>query len=66
VFTSSKSFLLGLLNILLNNLLINAINYNLEKGGTIKVELNENYFSIENTSNQKKIDKQFIFERFTK
>ena len=55
-----------LLNILLNNLLINAINYNLEKGGTIKVELNENYFSIENTSNQKKIDKQFIFERFTK
>jgi hypothetical protein len=55
-----------LFNILLNNLFINAIKYNLDEGGTIKVVVNNDSFSIENTSSIEKIDKRFIFERFTK
>ncbi len=55
-----------LLTILLNNLFINAIKYNLDNGGVIKVVIDENSFSIENTSAIDKIDKQFIFERFNK
>ena len=53
-------------NILFNNLFINAIKYNLESGGTIKINLDNDSFSIENTSDRDKIDKQFLFERFTK
>jgi signal transduction histidine kinase len=55
-----------LLTILLNNLLINAIKYNLEKEGLIKITLDEDFFSIENTSFQDKIDKQMLFNRFNK
>lgn len=55
-----------LLTILLNNLFINAIKYNLEEGGTIKITVDENSFSVENTSPRDKIDRQFIFERFNK
>jgi signal transduction histidine kinase len=53
-------------NILFNNLFINAIKYNLENGGTLKITLDDDSFSIENTSDRAKIDKQFLFERFTK
>ena len=55
-----------LLTILLNNLFINAIKYNLEENGTIKVIVEEDSFSVENTSFKDKIDKQFLFERFNK
>ncbi len=52
-------------NILFNNLFINAIKYNLEEGGTIKIVIEDDSFSIENTSEREKIEKQFLFERFT-
>lgn len=55
-----------LLTILLNNLFINAIKYNLEENGTIKITLDEDSFSFENTSISDKIDKQFLFDRFNK
>jgi signal transduction histidine kinase len=55
-----------LLTILLNNLFINAIKYNLEDDGQIRITVDENSFTIENTSPIEKIDKQFIFERFKK
>lgn len=55
-----------LLTILLNNLCINAIKYNLEEGGTIKITVDEDSFSVENTSYIDKIDRQFLFDRFNK
>lgn len=55
-----------LLTILLNNLFINAIKYNLDKEGFIKITLDEDCFSIENTSSQDKIDRQMLFNRFNK
>jgi signal transduction histidine kinase len=55
-----------LLTILLNNLFINAIKYNLENGGSIKIQVDETAFSVENTSPADKINRQFIFERFNK
>ncbi len=55
-----------LLTILLNNLFINAIKYNLEEKGSIKITLNEDSFSVENQSPSDKIDKQFLFDRFNK
>lgn len=55
-----------LLTILLNNLFINAIKYNLEDGGTIRIMVDENSLTIENSSPLEKIDKQFMFERFKK
>jgi signal transduction histidine kinase len=55
-----------LLTILLNNLFINAIKYNLENSGSIKIQVDETAFSVENTSPADKINRQFIFERFNK
>lgn len=55
-----------LITILLNNLFINAIKYNLEENGIIKVTVDEDSFSVENTSSADKIDKQFLFDRFNK
>lgn len=55
-----------LLTILLNNLFINAVKYNVESGGIIKITVDENSFSVENTSPAEKINRQFIFERFNK
>ena len=55
-----------LLPILLNNLFINAIKYNLEEDGFIKIIIDENSFSVENASPHNKIERQFIFERFNK
>ncbi len=56
----------NLLTILLNNLLINAIKYNLEEHGTIKITVDEDSFSVENTSYIDKINRQFLFDRFNK
>jgi signal transduction histidine kinase len=55
-----------LLTILLNNLFINAIKYNWEENGTIKITVDEDSFTVENTSYADKIDKQFLFDRFNK
>lgn len=55
-----------LLTILLNNLFINAIKYNLEKNGTIKITVDDDSFTVENTSSVEKIGKQFLFDRFNK
>jgi signal transduction histidine kinase len=55
-----------LLTILLNNLFINAIKYNLEQHGKIKITVDEDSFTVENTSAVEKINKQFLFERFNK
>lgn len=55
-----------LLDILLNNLMINAIKYNLDQFGEINFRLTEHTLTIENTSDIGKIEKQFLFERFTK
>ncbi len=55
-----------LLTILLNNLFINAIKYNLPDNGIIKITVDESTFSVENTSPVEKINRQFIFERFNK
>ncbi|MCZ8284929.1 MAG: HAMP domain-containing sensor histidine kinase [Bacteroidia bacterium] len=55
-----------LLTILLNNLFINAIKYNIADQGCIRIMIDENSFAIENSSPLEKIDKQFMFERFKK
>jgi signal transduction histidine kinase len=55
-----------LLTILLNNLFINAIKYNLEKNGTLKITLDEDSITVENTSYIDKINRQFLFDRFNK
>jgi signal transduction histidine kinase len=55
-----------LLNILINNLWINAIKYNIDEGGFIKLTIDNESFSIENTSSLPKIEKHVIFERFKK
>ncbi len=55
-----------LFDILLNNLMINAIKYNLETNGEIIISLDEHTLTIENTSDIDKIEKEFLFERFTK
>jgi signal transduction histidine kinase len=55
-----------LFDILLNNLMINAIKYNLELDGVIIIRLDEHTLTIENTSDIGKIEKEFLFERFTK
>jgi signal transduction histidine kinase len=55
-----------LLSILLNNLCINAIKYNLEEGGVIKITVDKDSFSVENTSYIDKINRQFLFDRFNK
>lgn len=55
-----------LLTILLNNLFINAIKYNLEENGIIRITVDEDSFTVENTSYVDKIDKQFLFDRFNK
>jgi signal transduction histidine kinase len=56
----------NLLTILLNNLLINAVKYNLETNGLIRITIDDDSFSIENSSKFDKIDKQFLFDRFNK
>ncbi len=55
----------NLADILISNLLTNAIKYN-HDGGKIVVELNEHYLIISNSGEQLKIDSDKIFERFLK
>lgn len=55
-----------LLTILLNNLLINAIKYNPETGGSIKITIEDNTFTVENLSTVDKINREYLFERFNK
>ncbi|MBC7695510.1 MAG: HAMP domain-containing histidine kinase [Burkholderiales bacterium] len=55
-----------LMTILLNNLFINAIKYNLKENGVIRITVDEDSFTVENTSYIEKIDKQFLFDRFNK
>ncbi len=55
----------NLADILVSNLLTNAIKYNFP-GGKIVVELNQHYLIISNTGEQLKIDSEKIFERFRK
>jgi signal transduction histidine kinase len=55
-----------LFDILLNNLMINAIKYNLDPHGEIIIRLDEHTLTIENTSDIEKIEKHFLFERSTK
>ncbi len=54
-----------LLDVLLNNLLGNAIKYNLI-GGKLHVELNERKLLIKNTGNQLIVPTEQLFERFQK
>jgi len=65
--TQNKKYINPILfDILLNNLMINAIKYNLDQDGKIIIRLDEHTLTIENTSNIGKIEKKFLFERFTK
>jgi signal transduction histidine kinase len=54
-----------LADILLNNLLSNAIRHNV-KGGQINIELNATHLLIENTGPYSPLDETKIFERFEK
>jgi signal transduction histidine kinase len=54
-----------LIDILLSNLISNAIRHNY-KGGEITVVLDENMLSIENTGDSESLDPHKIFERFQK
>jgi len=53
-----------LLNMLFNNLFINAIKYNLPTDGMIDITLNENSIVIKNSGISTPIDKENIFSRF--
>ena len=53
-----------LIEILLNNLLLNAIRHNLQKG-TISISLNENVLNISNSGNSE-LNKSTLFRRFAK
>jgi signal transduction histidine kinase len=54
-----------LIDILLNNLLSNAIRHNIT-GGQLRLELNAQRFVISNTSNSEALNETLIFERFQK
>ena len=54
-----------LAEILIVNLLINAIKHNIEKG-SITIELNKNHLSIANTGKTLNADPAIYFERFKK
>lgn len=53
-----------LLNVLLNNLIINAIKHNLPEKGFINIILNQQGLSIKNSALNNKIDEKHLFERF--
>ena len=54
-----------LADIMINNLLSNAINHNV-RGGIIRVELNAGYFKICNTGESNKFPDETIFNRFVR
>lgn len=55
----------NLTEIMFSNLLLNAVQHNVEKG-TVTVELTSKNVSISNTSNSHKISKEKLFNRFAK
>lgn len=55
----------GLTEILINNLFLNAIRHNIEKGKII-IKLEANCFSIANTGAGRALDSHSVFERFKK
>lgn len=54
-----------LAEVLINNLLSNAINHNIE-GGIIQISVNENELKICNSGEINSLQDEFIFKRFTK
>lgn len=50
---------------LINNLIVNAINHNVD-GGTIEVVVNENTFAVMNTGENEALDENKIFNRFSR
>ncbi len=54
-----------LLQILMSNLISNAIKY-AENNGNIFINLNENYFDISNSSSHSKLEENQLFKRFQK
>lgn len=52
--------------ILLSNLIQNAIRYNLSANGVMVIELTKSFFKISNTGEELSGDPQRIFDRFTK
>jgi len=62
----SEAFMNPMLaDILINNILANAIRHNVQ-AGRIEIESGGNYFAISNHSNTNPLDKQSIFHRFQK
>lgn len=55
----------ALVEMLVNNLFLNAIQHNIESG-SIEIEVKERYFKISNTSNSKALNKDKLFTRFSK
>jgi Signal transduction histidine kinase len=55
----------GLAEILINNLLLNAVRHNVSRG-RIVIKLEENSFTISNTGNPHPIDEKRLFKRFGK
>ena len=55
----------SLMEILLSNMLSNAIRHNF-RGGIVVIDMGENSFSISNTGNPQEMDTRKIFERFSK
>ncbi len=55
-----------LINVLFDNLLLNAIKYNIETGGTITIKLSNNVLCVENTSFINELEQKFLFERISK
>ncbi len=68
-FRESRIFLVKindqLAEVLINNLLSNAINHNIE-GGIIQISVNENELKICNSGEINSLQDEFIFKRFTK
>ncbi len=54
-----------LMDILINNLLSNAIRHN-KKGGSIQIDIDKNTITICNTGNKNNLSNNTIFNRFTK
>ena len=53
-----------LLESLINNLIVNAIRHNIEKGGTILITGKDGVFKVSNTSETKALEAEKIFKRF--
>jgi signal transduction histidine kinase len=56
----------SLLEIMINNLIVNAILHNIADGGRISMKLRENVFIISNTGENKTLDTNRMFKRFNR